>query len=512
LLARRKRAIDGAAETGRGITIIKGIVLGPLIGAEEMEVKMSLDYEAYVADLVAKGRAAQKIADGYSQERVDELTEAVAYALTIPEVAMKYGLMLVEESGMGIAEHKQAKIYSKVKGVFAQMRGKKSVGLVDSDKETGVDKYARPMGVIGGILPVTNGEATPIVKSLMALKTRNAIILSPHPRASKTNYAVVDEIRGVLRRFDAPEDLVQAVEPEYVSVEVSQQIMRQCDFIVATGGAGLVKQAYSSGTPSIGVGTGNVVCIVDETADLADAADKIVRSKAFDHATSCSTENNILVFDEIYDAWLGEMEKAGAVIFRDGTPEKDKLVKTLWPETPANHVLSKHIVAQSAETIARLAGLDVPEGTKLILVEENRGYGNEFPLTGEKLSPVAGVRRAKDFEDSISEMLSILDYQGKGHSVSIHTKLDDRVRQLGERVPVCKVVVNQPQALTNSGSWTSGYPITMTLGCGTWGGNSISHNVTFRDLLNYTYVSREIPNWQPSDDELFGEAVRKRFA
>jgi sulfoacetaldehyde dehydrogenase len=254
-----------------------------------------------------------------------------------------------------------------------------------------------------------------------------------------------------------------------------------------------------------------VVCIVDETADLADAADKIVRSKAFDHATSCSTENNILVFDSVYDNWVAEMEKVGAVLIKDGTPEKEKIVKTLWPETPQNHVLNKQIVAQSAVNIAKMAGVDVPEGTKLIMVEENGGFGNEFPLTGEKLSPVSGVRRVKDFDDSVSAMLSILDYQGKGHSVSIHTKIDERVNTLGELVPVCKVVVNQPQALTNSGSWTSGYPITMTLGCGTWGGNSISHNATWRDLLNYTYVSREIPNWQPSDEELFSEDVKKRF-
>jgi sulfoacetaldehyde dehydrogenase len=477
----------------------------------EMEANMSLDYESYVAGLVEKGRAAQKIADGYSQERVDELTEAVAYALTIPETAMKYSEMLVEESGMGIAEHKQAKIYSKVKGTFAQMKGKKSVGLVDSNKETGIDTYARPMGVVGGILPVTNGEATPIVKSLWAIKTRNAIILSPHPRATHTNFAVVDEIRSVLRRFDAPEDLVQSVAPEYVSVEVSKQIMEQTDFVVATGGSGLVKQAYSSGTPSIGVGTGNVVCMVDETADLADVADKIVRSKAFDHATSCSTENNILVFEEVYEKWADEMAKAGAVLIREGTPEKDKMVKALWPETPENHNLNKQIVAQSAEDIARIAGVEVPEGTKLIMVEENDGFGNEFPLTGEKLSPVAGVRKAKDFADGVEKMLNILEYQGKGHSVSIHTTIDERIQELGERIPVCKVVVNQPQSLTNSGSWTCGYPVTMTLGCGTWGGNSISHNATWLDLVNYTYVSREIPNWQPSDDELFGEAVRKRF-
>jgi sulfoacetaldehyde dehydrogenase len=204
------------------------------------------------------------------------------------------------------------------------------------------------------------------------------------------------------------------------------------------------------------------------------------------------------------------MAKEGAVLFREGSPEKEKVVKALWPETPANHVLSKQIVAQSAEAIARIAGVDVPEGTKVIMVEENGGYGNDFPLTGEKLSPVAGVRKAKDFADAVEKMLNILDYQGKGHSISIHTKLDDRIQTLGEEIPVCKVVVNQPQSLTNSGSWTSGYPMTMTLGCGTWGGNSISHNATWKDLLNYTYISHEIPNWQPTDEELFSEAVRKR--
>ncbi|MDR3305412.1 MAG: aldehyde dehydrogenase, partial [Clostridiales Family XIII bacterium] len=167
--------------------------------------------------------------------------------------------------------------------------------------------------------------------------------------------------------------------------------------------------------------------------------------------------------------------------------------------------------ARPASEIARLADVDVPEGTKLILVEENGGYGNEFPFTGEKLSPVAGIRKAKDFDDALDKMLKILDYQGKGHSVSIHTALDERVTKLSDIVPVCKVVVNQPQSLTNSGSWTCGYPVSMTLGCGTWGHNSISHNATWKDLLNFTYVSREIPNWQPSDDELFSDKIRNAF-
>jgi sulfoacetaldehyde dehydrogenase len=412
---------------------------------------------------------------------------------------------------MGIAADKQAKMFSKVTGTYAQMKGRPSVGLVEVDEKIGIEKYAKPMGVVGAIIPVTNGEATPVVKSLMAIKTRNAILLAPHPKAKKTNWAVTEHIRSVLAKYGAPEDLVQAIDPEYVSVECSQQIMRQVDFILATGGTPMVRQAYSSGNPTIGVGTGNVVCIVDGSTDQDAVADMIVRSKTFDHATSCSTENSIIVLESAYGDFTRAMEKQGAYIAKDGTPEKEKLVKTLWPETPANHDLNRHIVAQSAARIAEIAGLDAPNA-KVILVEENGGYGNDFPLTGEKLSPVAALRKAKDFDDAVRQTLSILEYQGKGHSIGIHTSHKERVTLLGERIPVCKVCVNLPQSLSNSGSWTCGFPMSMTLGCGTWGHNSISWNATYRDLLNFTYVARPIPSWQPKDEELFGDEVRAAFA
>lgn len=468
---------------------------------------MSMNSHDYVAQLVAKARAAQEIANNFTQEQVDELTGAVAYALTKPEVALKFGEMLVEESGMGIPADKQAKMYGKVKGSYFQMKDKKSVGLIDVDEKMGMETYARPMGVVGAIIPVTNGEATPVVKSLMAIKTRNAIILAPHPKARKTNVEVTNAIRDVLVKFGAPADLVQAIEPEYVSVETSQELMAQVDFILATGGTPMVRQAYSSGNPAIGVGTGNVVSIVDGTTDLDEVAAMIVKSKAFDHATSCSTENNIIVLEECYDKWVAAMEKAGAVMVKEGSPEKERLLKTLWPNSPADHQLNRQIVAQPATVIAAAAEIDVPEGTKMLMAEENGGYGNEFPFTGEKLSPVSGIRKAKDFDDAIDKMLKILDYQGKGHSCGIHTSIKDRVTKLGEVIPVCKVCVNQPQSLTNSGSWTCGFPISMTLGCGTWGHNSISHNATYKDLLNFTYVSRPIPSFQPTDEELFDAAI-----
>lgn len=464
-------------------------------------------YDEYVAHLVSKGRAAQKIAEGFDQKKVDQLTEAVAYALTVPEIALKFGEKLVEESGMGIAKDKQAKMFSKVKGSYAQMKGQISVGLVEKDEITGIEKYAKPIGVIGAIIPITNGEATPVVKSLMALKTRNAVILAPHPKAKKVNWEIAQMIRGVLKAFDAPEDLVQAVDPDYVSVECSQQIMAQVDFILATGGTPMVRQAYSSGNPAIGVGTGNVVSIVDGTTDMDSVADMIIRSKSFDNATSCSTENNIIVFEDAYDDFVKAMAQKGGYVIKEGTAEKQQLVKTLWPETPKNHDLNRQIVAQSAERIAEIAQIPVPTGTKIIMVEENAGYGNNFPLTGEKLSPVAELRKCKDFDDAVSQVEQILEYQGKGHSIGIHTNIDERVTALGERIPVCKVCVNLPQSLSNSGSWTCGFPMSMTLGCGTWGHNSISHNATWKDLLNFTYVARPIPSWQPKDEELFSKEI-----
>ncbi len=463
------------------------------------------DAKAYVAGLVAKAKAAQAIAENFTQEDVDKITGAVAYALTKPEVAMKFGEMLVAESGMGVAAHKQGKMFSKVKGSYAQMKGHKSVGLVDFDPVMNVEKYARPMGVIGAIIPVTNGEATPVVKSLMALKTRNAVILAPHPRAKNTNVAVTEAIREVLTKLGYPADLVQAIAPEMVSIETSQELMHQVDFILATGGTPMVRQAYSSGNPAIGVGTGNVVTIVDGTTNLDDVADMIVRSKTFDNATSCSTENNIIVLEECYDAFMTAMAKKGAVLFKEGSEEKAKLLKTIWPESPANHTLNIQIVAQPASKIAAIAGINVPEGTTMLMAEENGGYGNEFPFTGEKLSPVSGIRKAKDFEDALDKLMKILEYQGKGHSCGIHTSIEERPRIMGEKVPVCKVCVNLPQSLSNSGSWTCGFPMSMTLGCGTWGHNSISHNATWKDLLNFNYVARPIPSWQPTDEDLFDQ-------
>ena len=438
----------------------------------------------YIAGLVEKAKAAQAVAENFTQEDVDLITAAVTYNLTKPEKAKMFAEMLVEESGMGIAEDKVGKIYGKVWGSYIKMKDKKSVGLVDDAPSggPGITAYAKPMGVIAGIMPVTNGEATPIVKSNMALKTRNAIILAPHPKCKKLNVVIVDEIRATLKKLGYPEDLVQTCDAEHVNLETSQELMKQADFILATGGEALVETAYSSGTPAIGVGVGNCCSIVTGKTPMADVADMIVTSKKYDNATSCSTENNILVYEDCFDEFVKEMEAHGA--YMCNAEEAEKLKKCMWPNTPNDHVLNRAIVAQNA---MKIAGLD-------------------HPFAGEKLSPVSGVQKVKDLDDAIARIQDILNYQGKGHSAGIHTNDPADVKAIAEVLPVTKIAVNQPQCLTNSGGWNTGFPVSMTLGCATWGGNSVSHNATYKDLLNYTYVSEAIPNWKPEKVEDFIDA------
>ena len=459
----------------------------------------------YVAGLVEKARAAQAVAENFTQEDCDLMTAAVTYEMTKPENIKMFAEMLVEESGMGIPADKESKIIGKVWGSYLQMKDKKTVGLVEDNPETGMQAYAKPMGVVAGIMPVTNGEATPIVKSNMALKTRNAIILAPHPKCKKLNVVIVDKIRAVLKKLGYPEDLVQTCAPEAVKLETSQEMMKQCDFILATGGEALVEAAYSSGTPAIGVGVGNCVSIVTGKTPMKQVAELITKSKKFDNATSCSTENNIIVFEDCYDEFIKEMEAHGAYLCKEGSEDKKKLQVAMWPNTPNDHVLNRAIVAQNAEKIAEIAGIDVPAGTCVLMAEEN-GASLEHPFGGEKLSPVSGVQKAKDLDEAIAKLMACLNYQGKGHSCGIHTNDPADVEKLAMAAPVTKCVVNQAQCLVNSGGWTCGFPVSMTLGCGTWGGNSVSHNATFKDLLNFTYVSRQIPNWKPAKVEDFIDA------
>ncbi len=455
----------------------------------------------YIAGLVKRACDAQKKIEFAAQEQVDDMCVRIAWAGCKPEFAKKLAEFAAEESGMGSGPDKIAKIYAKVKGTLRDMRGEPSVGIVEIDDEKGLLKYAKPVGVIGALVPCTNPEATPFVKVLAAIKTRNAIILAPHPRTRGTNKMAVDAIRAALKANNFPEDLVIGIEE--VSVESSNELMKQTDLVLATGGAGMVHAAYSSGTPAYGVGAGNAVCIIADDADLADAANKIKRSKIFDHATSCSTENSVLIQEDLYDAMVKALEAEGG--YYAAGAEKEALKAVMWED---GHTLSKNIVAQSARKIGKLAKLKMGEDKCFIMVPESK-VGADYPFSGEKLSPVTALYKYKTFDDAVELVNEITDYSGSGHSCGIHTKDERKVRELGRRVKVARIMVNQPQCLANSGAWTNGMPMSMTLGCGTWGGNIASENITWKNLLNYTWVSFEIENTMPSDEELFGKIMHE---
>jgi sulfoacetaldehyde dehydrogenase len=305
-------------------------------------------------------------------------------------------------------------------------------------------------------------------------------------------------VRAVLKKHGWPEDLVLGI--EQVTLDVTRELMKQCDIVLATGGEAMVRAAYSSGTPSQGVGAGNSVCVVDETADLKASAQLIMRSKTFDNATSCSTENSVVIQEGVYEAMLKELEAVGG--YRVSAAEKPKLQAAMWTDKG----LSPQIVGQPIAKIAGLAGIKLPADKKFFMVEET-GVGKKAPFSGEKLSVTMAIYKWKAFKDAISLVDRITTYSGRGHSCGIHSTSEMRVRELGLKVRVGRVMVRQPQCLANSGSWTNGMPMTLTLGCGSWGRNSSSSNVTWEALLNYTWISYPIPNTQPSDAELFGAVM-----
>lgn len=465
-----------------------------------MEEKMKA--AAYVADLMERARAAQRIADGYSQEKVDTLVKAIAWSLVREDNAGVIAQLAVDESKLGYYEAKYIKLQKKIRGALWNIRDVKSVGITEKDEKKGLVKIAKPVGVIGAIVPCTNPEATPVIKAMFALKGRNAVVFSPHPRTKRTNKAIVDIMRKTLKKYGAPEDLLITVENP--TIEISNEVMRQCDLIVATGGSPMVKAAYSSGKPAYGVGTGNTVVVVDETADIADAARKIMLSKTFDYATSCSSDNSVVIQEDIYDALVKVLQKDGGYLVK--TAEREQLQKTMWID---GH-LNPDIIAQPAAKIAALAGIQVGDDTKFIIVEET-GIGKEFPFSGEKLSVVLTVYKYSDFSEAIGLVNRITDYMGKGHSCGIHSFNEAHIIKLALNTKTSRMMVRQATSAANSGNWDNGMPFTLTLGCGTWGGNIASENITWKHMINTTWVSYPIPQVIPTDEELFGSVMTENI-
>lgn len=458
-----------------------------------------IDPASYVKELVDRAKAAQKIAEGFSQEKVDELAAAVTWEIACnDELVQELAEYSYEECKLGDVPSKFAKVSGKCRGVYYDVKRQKSVGVVEEIPERGLARIAKPVGVIGSLVPSTQAEMHPLSQAIFVVKARDAVIFSPHPRGKLTTLKATNLLRAVMKKYDAPEDLFLTIEDP--SVAKTNELMKQCDLVIATGGQPMVKAAYSSGTPAYGVGAGNSMIVVDKDADLADAAVKIKASKTFDLAAGCSCDNSVIIHEDAYDAMLAEFKNVGAHMLN--ADEKAKLLKAIWPEWPDNHIINRDIVASPIENIASIAGIDVPEGTCLLLVEEEK-TGEATPFAGEKMSLVTTIYKFSNIDEAIRITNENQAYSGHGHSCGIYSKTPENVEKLALGTYTTRVVVNQAQAATNGGSWVSGMPFTHSLGCGTWGGNICSENIELKHYLNNTWVIREIPNFKPTDEELF---------
>jgi sulfoacetaldehyde dehydrogenase len=451
-----------------------------------------------VAALVCRARAAQRTAEGYDQARVDELVAAAGWALLEPGRNRELAELAVLDTGIGNVEDKVRKNHRKTLGLLRDLQGAKSVGVIAEDPAKGLVEIARPVGVVCAVTPSTNPGATPANKIINSLKGRNAVIVAPSPKGWSTCERLLQFIHAEFDRIGAPRDLVQMLAAP-VEKSSTLALMRQCDLVVATGSQANVRAAYASGTPAFGVGAGNVAGIVDETADLALVADRVRRSKTFDNATSCSSENSLVLLDSVYDAAVQALRGQDAVLL-DGA-QKARLQALMWPDGK----LSSAATGQNATVVAQRAGLHEVAALQpsMLLVEES-GFGPEHPFSGEKLSPVLTLYRAQDFAHAMAIVEQMYAWQGAGHSVGLHSTRDDRALQLGLHLPVSRVIVNQAHCIATGGSFDNGLPFSLSMGCGTWGRNNFSDNMNYRHYLNITRLSRPIPERVPGEDEIFG--------
>lgn len=457
--------------------------------------------EDNVQQLYEKARKAFKEVEFWDQEKVDMMCQACAWEWDKEENRKLLAKMAVEESGIGRYEDKVHKISDKARGTLYDQLGVKTCGVVKEIPEKGLKILAKPIGVVANVVPCTNPESTVVALGLSLLKTRNAMIVSPHPRTQKVSYKAVEIGRRALKKIGAPEDLMQCI--RHTSHEKTSELMNACDYAVATGGAALVKVVYAAGKPAQTVGAGNVVSIIDSTADLAGAAHKIMKSKIGNNSASCSSENAVAIEECIFDEMMGNLQSEGGYLCN--TEERERLRKVMWPD--GSH-LNRDIVAKPVKYIAGLAEIKIPEGTKFLMVMGEK-IGPEDMFSGEKLSLTITVWKWTDFDEMLDRLEKILKFSGEGHSASIHSTREDRQLQLAIRANVGRVNCNMPHGAANSGSWFSGNPFTDTLGCGTWAGNISSQNVNWRQFLNYTNLSVPIPEFHPSEEELFGDYLKK---
>ena len=460
------------------------------------------DPVSIVDALIHRGRVAMDAFADADQVRVDEAVTALAWSLYKPEHAEALAAMAVDDTGIGNAPDKVVKNQRKTFGTLRDLLRVKSVGIIEELPERGLVKYAKPVGVVGAVTPSTNPAATPVNKAMMALKGRNAIVIAPSPAGLATTTHTVALMRAELEKIGAPADLVHVL-PAPVDKAITHALMAACDLVVVTGSQSNVRAAYRSGTPAIGVGAGNVPVIIDSSAKLDGAAAKICASKCFDNATSCSSENAAIILDDVYDDAVAALERAGGYLA--SAAEKDAIQRTLWVEG----TLNRRVIAKDFRVFAAECGLGDQAGAAKFFMIEESGIGRGHPFSDEKLALVLTVYRAKTFDDAVGKVRAIMAFKGRGHSVGIHTQEIAHARRLAEELDTARVLVNMAHTFGNGGGFDSGLNFTLSMGCGTWQGNSISENLNYRHFLNITHLAVPIPEDRPSEEALFGHYWKK---
>ncbi len=456
------------------------------------------------ADMLARARAAMAEIEDWDQDRLDRLSQAIAWYTGNEKTFTRLAQQGVDESGIGDREGRPAKRF-KIHMVLRDVLRTPSTGIVEVDEEKGLVKYAKPAGVIASLIPMTNPAMTPPVTGVSAANARNAVIFSPHPRTAHTTFEMVEVMRAACRAAGAPEDLFQSIRKP--SIPLTQHLMEICDLTLATGGKPMVKAAYSSGRPAYGVGAGNSSIVIDETADLDIAAQNTRISKTSDFGSGCSADGNIIIQRSVYDDMVKALQAEGGYLCSD--EEKAMLEAAMWDEK-GNRTFPT--IACPPQQTAKVAGFSIPEDRRFLMVENQGQIGPQHKFSKEKLTTLMALYHFDTFDDALETVSQIYNTGGKGHSCGIYSHNDDHIDRLARLAPVSRMMVRQPQSKANAGAWTNGMPMTSSLGCGIWGGNITNENVTMKHMMNYTWVSRPIPEDRPSEPDLFGEFYGQEVA
>ncbi|HQA47637.1 MAG TPA: aldehyde dehydrogenase family protein [Tepidanaerobacteraceae bacterium] len=461
-----------------------------------MAKEITVEQKKELEDVLERAKKAFEVIKAYDQKRVDRLCQAVAWTVANKKTFARLTDMGIKESGLGDPESRMNKRF-KIRGVLRDALRQKSVGIIEEIPEKGIVKYAKPAGIIGCLVPTTNPVLTPAGNAIYAVKARDVIIFSPHPRAKNTTYETIRLMREALKSEGAPEDIIQCL--QNVNKAMSEALMAEVDLVIATGGQGVVKRAYSSGTPAYGVGAGNSTMIIDETANIEEAAHNTMLSKTSDYGSGCSADGNLIIEESIFDKVLEQLQKEGGYLANE--EQKAKLKAVMWDEEGRRR---PETVAVAPQKLAQIAGFEIPSDRRYIIVLGD-GIGKEHLFSHEKLTTLLAVYKYKGFDNAIKMMHAIYEVGGKGHSCGIYSFNDEHIHRLALEAPVSRIMVRQPQSKANAGAFTNGMPMTSSLGCGTWGGNITSENIHLKHYMNTTWVSRPIPEDRPSDEELFGD-------